>query len=381
MQTFQTYADYELPLLEVLAGLPDGQGTAKEVRDRFAELFDNCIPDEHRVFIESAHVVKWCNIVAWTRSTFTKRGLMDAPIYGILGITEAGRACLQQARSSAPLVGLPLTVRPSQALNRTVTYPIEGKLSAQQRKEAVVQKTQEDELTTAAFIDQVRVALERQLAELTPAATMQIPRDQLVQVHFPTFSGCHYELWVHARSIEFGLHFESSRKLNYARVETFLPYQDALTHALSEQIRIERWGQGLARVFYELPKPPLTRALAADHAARLHRLITETLPILRELFANQTERSRIEAHIETPTPAHVIVDTQIAGVRDFLNGRSSRPSDERLCDWVHLCYEFELYREGRELFALIDPTQVNPWYYERAKRLAKVCAMKVAGHA
>jgi hypothetical protein len=68
-------------------------------------------------------------------------------------------------------------------------------------------------------------------------------------------------------------------------------------------------------------------------------------------------------------------------VRDFLNGRSGRPSDERLCDWVNFCYEFGLFREGRDLFKLIDPSQVNDWYYERTKRLARVCAMKVAGQA
>ena len=85
--------------------------------------------------------------------------------------------------------------------------------------------------------------------------------------------------------------------------------------------------------------------------------------------------------METPASNHAVRGVQIAAVRDFLNGRSGRPSDERLCDWVHLCYEFELYREGQELFALVDPMQVNPWYYDRAKRLAKVCAMKVAGQA
>ena len=68
-------------------------------------------------------------------------------------------------------------------------------------------------------------------------------------------------------------------------------------------------------------------------------------------------------------------------MRDFLNGRSGRPSDERLCDWVNFCYEFGLFREGRDLFRLIDPSQVNDWYYERARRLARVCAMKVAGQA
>jgi len=98
-------------------------------------------------------------------------------------------------------------------------------------------------------------------------------------------------------------------------------------------------------------------------------------------FTGRPGRSPKDTRVETLAPAREIVDARIAAVRDFLSGRASRPSDERLCDWVHLCYEFELYREGRDLFALVDPSQVNTWYYERAKRLAKVCAMKAAGQA
>jgi hypothetical protein len=93
------------------------------------------------------------------------------------------------------------------------------------------------------------------------------------------------------------------------------------------------------------------------------------------------QRAASEGQVETPATAHAVLDAQLAAVRDFLNGRSSRPSDERLCDWVNFCYEFGLFREGRDLFRLVDPSQVNNWYYDRAKRLAKVCAMKVAGQA
>lgn len=227
MQTFQTYADYEFPLLEVLAGLPDGQGTAKETRDRFAELFDNCIPDEHRVFMESVHDVKWRNIVAWTRSALMKRGLVDAPAYGIWRITEAGRSYLAQAGNPTPFVSSPPTARSVRTPNRTVARTVEGRLVAGENKAAMSQN----------------------------------------------------------------------------------------------------------------------------------------------------------AHVETLARVYAIVDARIAEVRDFLNGRAGRPSDERLCDWVHLCYEFELFREGWDLFALVDPIQVNPWYYGRAKRLAKVCGMKMAGRA
>ena len=96
---------------------------------------------------------------------------------------------------------------------------------------------------------------------------------------------------------------------------------------------------------------------------------------------SRTEHPGLAADTNRLTQAHVILDGQFATVQDFLNGRAGRPSDERLCDWVHLCYEFELYCEGRDVFGLIDPSQVNAWYYERAKRLAKVCAMKAAGQA
>jgi len=371
MNTFRSYADYEIPLLRILSDLPGGQGTSKAVRDSFGERFADRIPDEHRVYLDGAHEAKWRNIVAWVRNTLIGRGLMDSPAYGIWRITDAGRAYLAQAGDSAPLVGPSLATQLVQAPDRTVTFP----------SEKTAAENPQGELIKAAFIERTRTALEHLLADSGQAVTLSVHRDRLVQVHFPGFSGCHYELWVHANSIELGLHFESSQRLNFARLEAFLPHQDALTHALGEQLRFENWGENAARVFYELLKAPLTPALAVDHAARLHRLITETLPILREAFASKADRPRIEARIEPPTRVHAIIDTHTATIRDFLKGRADRPSDERLCDWIHLCYELELYREGRDLFALVDPSQVNPWYYERTRRLAKVCAMKVTGQA
>lgn len=81
------------------------------------------------------------------------------------------------------------------------------------------------------------------------------------------------------------------------------------------------------------------------------------------------------------TGPHAILETQIKAVRDFLAGRASRPSDEKLCDWVHFCYTFELYREASALFQLVDAAQVERWQYERTKRLAAICQMKTTGRA
>jgi hypothetical protein len=78
---------------------------------------------------------------------------------------------------------------------------------------------------------------------------------------------------------------------------------------------------------------------------------------------------------------HAVLDDEIARVRDFLRGRSGRPSDEKLCDWVHFCYTFGLFAEARDLFRVVDPSQVHPWYYERTRRLARVCDLKAQGRA
>lgn len=78
---------------------------------------------------------------------------------------------------------------------------------------------------------------------------------------------------------------------------------------------------------------------------------------------------------------HAVLDAEIAQVHSFLRGRSGRPSDEKLCDWVHFCYNFGLFAEGRDLFRVVDPSQVHPWYYERTRRLARVCDMKARGQA
>jgi hypothetical protein len=74
--------------------------------------------------------------------------------------------------------------------------------------------------------------------------------------------------------------------------------------------------------------------------------------------------------------AHGILDRQINHIREYLRGRVERPSDELLCEWVHFCYTFQLFKEGVELFGLINPASVDLWPYERAKRIAKICRIR-----
>ena len=49
MMSFQTYADYEIPLLQVLSGFSDGRGKARDVVTEFERRFGAHIPPEHRL--------------------------------------------------------------------------------------------------------------------------------------------------------------------------------------------------------------------------------------------------------------------------------------------------------------------------------------------
>lgn len=236
-------------------------------------------------------------------------------------------------------------------------------------------------LAQGEFLGRVHAALAALLSTPEYDAQVLVPDARLLTVVLAPFPDASYQLWLQPNGHEIGLDLAGSQKLSQECLQAFLPHQETLCRALGEQVRVGPWGRRSACVWYELPKAPLTEDLAAAYAARLHRLIQVTLPILRQAYAVRVAPTRPGQPTKTPPGAYAALDAQIAAVRDFLNGRSSRPSDERLCDWVHFCYEFGLFREGRDLFRLIDPTQVNPWYYERAKRLAKVCALKAAGQA
>lgn len=237
------------------------------------------------------------------------------------------------------------------------------------------------ELTRHEFLERARATLVVLVSSLEYDVQILVPDARLLKVTLAPFSGAHYHLWIRPKGHEVGLDFGSSQKLNQERVQAFLPHQETLCHALGEEVRVGPWGSALTRVWYELPKASLTEDLAAAYAGRLHRMIQVTLPILRQVYAIRTTPVQRERLTEAPPSAYAVLDAQVTAMRDFLNGRSGRPSDERLCDWINFCYEFGLFREGRDLFRLIDPSLVNDWYYERARRLARVCALKVAGQA
>lgn len=94
--TLESYADFDIPLLTIMSDFPAGRATVREVLAAFWDHYEVMIPLQHRVPLENRNECKWENMVRWARNTLVKCGLMDAPRYGVWGITPAGREWLDQ---------------------------------------------------------------------------------------------------------------------------------------------------------------------------------------------------------------------------------------------------------------------------------------------
>ncbi len=71
---------------------------------------------------------------------------------------------------------------------------------------------------------------------------------------------------------------------------------------------------------------------------------------------------------------HELLDQEINSIHVFLGGKTEQlPTSEKICDWVNLCYLIGLNSEGVELFNYVDSSEVNEWYYERTKKMARLC--------
>lgn len=233
------------------------------------------------------------------------------------------------------------------------------------------------------FLARVASYLSTQLpAQAKHGQIRTAPGRNLLQVVYPDFPRSHYELWLARDFDQVAFHLEGKREDNLARLAVVAPHQEELTSALGLRVAAEPWGPNWAWLAVNLPSASWTEGKAKEYAALLARFIGFTFPIVRQAFAAARSRrgapAKSQPAVAPPADgaAHAVLDRQLAQIRAFLQGRSLRPSDEALCDWVHFCYTFELFSEGQELFNLVVPSAVNDWLYARTRRLALVCRMR-----
>lgn len=204
-----------------------------------------------------------------------------------------------------------------------------------------------------------------------------------VRLYYPEFDSSHYELLLTSKTIEIAFSFTGGKTKNAARLALFETHLPALQQRLGYQLVVDSaWQTNWARVVIILPKNSLTLEQAGQYADLMLNFLDLTYPTLCSLF--ETIPARSSSPLKSPPrldPKHygpyTILSRHINQIQAFLRGQAGRPTDEMLCDWVYFCYTFQLYQEGADIFDRIDPAVVQPWLYDRARRLAKVCRLQI----
>lgn len=212
------------------------------------------------------------------------------------------------------------------------------------------------------------------------------PEKSSIRLYYPEFDSSHYEICFTSKCAEVAFSFTGSKAKNTNRLALFENHLYSIQQRLGHRLNVEPvWQTNWARVAVSLPKDSPDDRLAERYAELMLNFLDLTYPILLTVFETVSPRSNqpvVSGSTLNPKHygAYAILSDTVAQVQDFLQGRTSRPTDDQLCDWVHFCYTFKFYKEGARLFELINQTAAQPWLYERAQRLAKVCRF-LANHS
>lgn len=365
---FKTVGDYLVPLLRLLDEMPNKRGETWAVIRSFGERYQKDIPEAHHRSkrartMQVFRTPIWEDYVRFARNRAVRLALMDSPEKGIWHLSAQGRHWLAENPEAA-------------RLDRRKGKRTEQRASTSRRHRIGRE-------TYLEFFEEIQ----ERLPELLPSEIENEPhrfqsRANLWQVIFEAFGGCHYQITLRRDYHEIGLHFESSQLASHERLRAFQPHIEELTLQLGGPVLAGTMGPrgSWGRVWLEREPEPLNESLASVCAAQIARFITVTFPILkgtlRARTVRRTERENGQAS-ESTSPAYPILDREIELIRAYLEGRSDQnPSEEKKCDWINFCYTFELYGEGRDLFKLVAADGVNPWYWERTRKLAKICELR-----
>jgi hypothetical protein len=364
---FLSRLDYTIALLRLLETLPNRLSRSQDVQQLFLREYQDEIPPEDFEELSSGGY-RWAKEVQWSRYECVRKGLMDAPAKGVWQITEKG---IQWLWKKTETIQSPTHKPVARIKTQSDSYGTE--------KGTTATKSTQSDIFFTALEDNLQSSL-KPIVENTHFN--YIRRSNYLQIRLAGFGGCHYEIILRRTKHEIALHFESSAERSQARLRSFEPHIESLSQTLKMPVYAGAFQtRGWTQVCIETPPKPLTASLVEEFAYLVEQFVAATFPILKTVYAGDKTAHTATSNMEKFTsghPMHAILDQEVINIRLYLEGRSSIPtSDEKLCDWVNFCYIFRLYSEGRELFSLVNGAEVNPWYFERTKRIAKVCEQKM----
>lgn len=102
--------DYWVPLLKIMAEMPDGPARMRDVLDLFYQRYREQIDPADHELQQNGHTPIWENRVAWARYELVQLGYMDDPAHGRWRITQKARDWLNAHPNTTELDEQP--VRP-----------------------------------------------------------------------------------------------------------------------------------------------------------------------------------------------------------------------------------------------------------------------------
>lgn len=210
-------------------------------------------------------------------------------------------------------------------------------------------------------------------------------RENWFEIHFPNLKG-YYSLRLARQFDEFAYFFPGNTQAAELLAQQLTPHLMALSEQMEYPVTIvPSYWQTWNRFGFEMPHGLVVDrdeqdSIEITYARQLGRFVQATYNQLMALLTRRPSVRPAEkaSYNKGNQPQIQILTARLDSIRQVLSGSVAIPSDEVLCEWVHFCYDFGLYKEGQQLFALVSPEQVNPWYYERTKKLARLCSMRTA---
>ena len=363
----EVFSDFLVPLMKILDGLPNRGGYTENIILLFEQNYrDQIVP--HQFTKNQSGKIRWEHNVRWSREKLKLLGLIDAPQRGIWRLTEKGHQWLVEHPNFTHL-----------SIEKPKSKPKNNMVQS-----SLTQKTKMVEpISQGEFLTALQENLSSSLQSVIGSVFHEfVQRSNYFQIRLAGFSGCHYEIILRQGKHEIALHFESSAERSQARLQGFEPHLEALNQSLKMPVLSGNFGnRGWTQVHIEKPVQPLSHELVKTYVDLVEQFMAVTFPILQKIYANEGSIRRLSSdkgNFADASPLHQVLDQEIETIQAYLQGRSSQQiNDEKLCDWVNFCYTLKLYSEGKDLFSLVSGLDVNPWYYERTKKISKACEQKI----
>ena len=236
------------------------------------------------------------------------------------------------------------------------------------------------------FFQKISQRLSKEFPETFGMAKYRFPdRENWFEIHLPNLKG-YYSLRLARQFDEFAYFFPGNTQAAELLAQQLTPHLTTLSEKMEYPVTVvSSYWQTWGRLGFETSHGLVSDRNEQDsteiaYARQLGRFVQATY---HQLVALLTRRPSVQPAEKAGSnkgnqPQIQILAARLDSIRQVLGGSIATPSDEVLCDWVHFCYDFELYKEGQMLFTFVTSEQVNPWYYERTKKLARLCSMRAA---